>query len=144
MEYKQFKEILVKQIKVLGRNFSGSDKEKKESLEDLVGYYFLSLSYLSETELDSAFLRCRESYSYFPSIHQVLKCAPVKRQKETFVRPKFVPVRPEMQNKVNSVLNGPKKPMTKQQMIKNFKFLHKRNPFIDWRPIMERELEKLS
>jgi len=99
-----FIEIMEDEMDFMGHKFPTKDEDEIERrTKGMINRYYDSLSYMTSIQLREAFKGCREHYSYFPRINQVLKYGAPKK----LIENPEIPTRPLMtralEEKINSV-----------------------------------------
>lgn len=88
-----FIEIMEDEMEFMGHKFPTKDEDEIERRQTgMLNRYYDSLSYMTSTQLKEAFKGCREHFSYFPRISQVLKFGAPKKPIEN----PTLPTRPLM------------------------------------------------
>lgn len=88
-----FIEIVEDEMDFMGHKFPTKDEDEIERrTKGLINRYYDSLSYMTSTQLKEAFKGCREHFTYFPRISQVLKYGAPKK----LIENPTLPTRPIM------------------------------------------------
>jgi len=88
-----FIEIMTEEMNFMDKKFPADNEDERERLKKgFLNRYYESLSYMTSTQLKEAFKGCREHFSYFPRINQVLKYGAPKQ----LIENPILPTRPIM------------------------------------------------
>lgn len=99
-----FIEIMEDEMDFMGHKFPTKDEDEIERrTKGMINRYYDSLSYMTSTQLEEAFKGCREHFSYFPRISQVLKYGAPKKLIENPIIPKRPLMTRALEEKIRSV-----------------------------------------
>jgi len=88
-----FIEIMEEEMEFMGHKFPTTDEDERERRQKgMLNRYYDSLCYMTSKQIKEAFKGCREHFSYFPRISQVLKFGAPKK----LIENPTLPTRPLM------------------------------------------------